>query len=204
MNIYLCVVGQLMTNCFLVENEETKEVLIVDPGDGAGKISKTIREKGDRPVAILLTHAHFDHIGAVEELRRRFEGIPVYIGEHETELLKDGSLNNPFGSSEGITPDYCVKDGEVLQLGGMTMKVLHTPGHTAGSVCYYFEEEKILLAGDTLFFRNYGRTDFETGSEEDMIRSLRRLLTELPEDVQVLPGHDRMTNIGYEKAVKGF
>ena len=173
MNIYVCVVGELMTNCYLIENEKTHETLVVDPGASAHKIAGTLMNKGLRPVAILLTHAHNDHFDGVDGLRKRYSDLPVYIGELETDLLADGTLNNP-------------------------------PGHTAGSVCYYFEQEKILVAGDTLFFRSYGRTDLATGSDQDMFDSLAKLLTGLPEDVQVLPGHGRTTTIGYEKAVKGF
>jgi glyoxylase-like metal-dependent hydrolase (beta-lactamase superfamily II) len=160
--------------------------------------------KGLRPVAILLTHAHNDHFDGVDGLRKRYGDLPVYIGELETDLLADGTLNNPFGDSEGLTADHTVRDGQILELAGLTLKVIHTPGHTAGSVCYYFEQEKILVAGDTLFFRSYGRTDLATGSDQDMFDSLAKLLTGLPEDVQVLPGHGRTTTIGYEKAVKGF
>lgn len=203
MTIYVCVVGELMTNCYLIVNEETKETLIVDPGGSASKIAGAVKQKDLKPVAILLTHAHNDHFGAVENLKKRYE-IPMYIGELETKLLADGTLNNPFGDSVGLVPDHTVKDGQILELAGLKMRVIHTPGHTSGSVCYYFEEEKILVAGDTLFFQSYGRTDLATGSDEAMFRTLEMLLTELPEDVQVLPGHGRTTNIGYEKAVKGF
>lgn len=204
MKTRVCVVGELMTNCILVKNEDTGEILITDPGDHAPRIVRAAREMGGKPAAILLTHAHSDHIGAVEELRRIYEGIPVYIGEDDTKLLADGSLNNPFGESIGITADHTVADGQVLELAGLTMKVLHTPGHTKGSVCYYFEKEKVLLAGDTLFFRSYGRTDLPTGCAEDMYGSLERLLTELPGDVLVIPGHGRKTTIGSERMVEGF
>lgn len=204
MNIYVCIVGELMTNCYLIENEKTHETVIVDPGASAHKIAGTLMNKGLHPVAILLTHAHNDHFDGVEGLRERYGELPVYIGELETDLLADGTLNNPFGDSEGLTADHTVSDGQILELAGLTMKVIHTPGHTAGSVCYYFEQDKILVAGDTLFFRSYGRTDLATGSDRDMFDSLAKLLTGLPEDVQVLPGHGRTTTIGYEKAVKGF
>ena len=182
----------------------THETLVVDPGASAHKIAGTLMNKGLRPVAILLTHAHNDHFDGVDGLRKRYSDLPVYIGELETDLLADGTLNNPFGDSEGLTADHTVRDGQILELAGLTLKVIHTPGHTAGSVCYYFEQEKILVAGDTLFFRSYGRTDLATGSDQDMFDSLAKLLIGLPEDVQVLPGHGRTTTIGYERAVKGF
>ncbi|MDO4803622.1 MAG: MBL fold metallo-hydrolase [Lachnospiraceae bacterium] len=204
MKIRICVVGELMTNCILIQNEETGEILITDPGDNAGRIVKAVKDAGGKPVAILLTHAHNDHTGAVEELRRIYDGIPVYIGEHETDLLSDGERSNPFGESTGITADVTVQEGQVLELAGLSMKVLHTPGHTAGSVCYYFEKEKVLIAGDTLFFRGYGRTDLDTGSPEEMDKSLERLFTELLGDVVVFPGHGRKTTIGSERTVYGF
>ena len=204
MNIYVNVVGELMTNCYIIENEETKEVLIVDPGDDASGIAESIEERGEKPVAILLTHAHSDHIMAVPSLREIYSGLPVYIGEIEVPLLADGERNNPFGTSEGMTADHTVKEGDILDLAGFAIKVLHTPGHTAGSVCYYFEEEKVLAAGDTLFYHSYGRTDLPTGSGKAMFFTLKRLIHELPEDVQVLPGHGRATTIGFEKKVKKF
>ena len=203
MKIYVCVVGELMTNCYIIENEETKEVLIVDPGDNASSIIESIEGREEKPVAILLTHAHSDHIMAVPELRKKYD-LPVYIGEIETALLEDGARNNPFGSSEGMKADHTVKDGDELTLAGLTMKVIHTPGHTAGSVCYYFEKEKVLAAGDTLFYHSYGRTDLPTGSGKAMFFTLKKLLNELPGDVEVLPGHGRGTTIGYEKKVKKF
>ena len=116
-------------------------------------------------------------------------------------LLANLVVAHPIDACEEVD---VLSDGQILELAGLTMKVIHTPGHTAGSVCYYFEQEKILVAGDTLFFRSYGRTDLATGSDRDMFDSLAKLLTGLPEDVQVLPGHGRTTTIGYEKAVKGF
>ena len=114
MNIYVNVVGELMTNCYIIENEETKEVLIVDPGDDASGIAESIEERGEKPVAILLTHAHSDHIMAVPSLREIYSGLPVYIGEIEVPLLADGERNNPFGTSEGMTADHTVKEGDIL------------------------------------------------------------------------------------------
>ena len=201
MELGFCRVGPLMTNCYMLHDD--KRCLIVDPGDDAPGIVESIEARGEKPVAILLTHAHSDHILAVPELRAKYD-IPVYIGEIETALLEDGTRNNPFGSSEGMKADRTVKEGDVLTLAGLTFKVIHTPGHTAGSVCYYFEKEKILAAGDTLFYQSYGRTDLPTGSDKAMFFTLRRLLSELPGDVEVLPGHGRGTTIGYEKKVKKF
>lgn len=205
MKIYAIQVGEIYTNCYLILNEDTREVIIVDPGDDAERISEKIRELEGRPVAVFLTHGHYDHILAVNDLREAYPAIEVYIGEKDAAMLKDDSLNcTCYGTRILVEPDHLVREGTVIDLAGFHCTVMHTPGHTAGSVCYYYEDQHVLFAGDTLFYRSYGRTDLPTGSNREMVTSLVRLLTELPEDVTVLCGHDRSTTIGYEKKVKGL
>lgn len=205
MKIYAIQVGEIYTNCYLILNEDTREIIIVDPGDDAERISEKIRELEGRPVAVFLTHGHYDHILAVNDLREAYPAIEVYIGEKDAAMLKDDSLNcTCYGTRILVEPDHLVREGTVINLAGFHCTVMHTPGHTAGSVCYYYEDQHVLFAGDTLFYRSYGRTDLPTGSNREMVTSLVRLLTELPEDVTVLCGHDRSTTIGYEKKVKGL
>lgn len=199
------VLGVMRTNCYLAVNSETKEGFIVDPADQADRISRRIGELGMKPVAVLLTHGHFDHIGATEELQRTY-GIPVIAHEGEQELLENPSLNlsGSFGGALSVKADQFVKEKEELTLAGCRILVLHTPGHTCGGCCYYLPEEEVLFSGDTLFFESIGRTDFPAGDAGALSRSLKRLAQELPETTAVYPGHDMQTDIGHEKRYNPF
>jgi hydroxyacylglutathione hydrolase len=194
------VLGNVATNCYFLMNPQTKDLLVVDPGDEADRIQEKIAALAGKPVAILLTHGHYDHMLAADAIRRKYE-IPVYIHEKEEALLEDSMLNlsGYWSSSYSMKADHLVKEGDVLQLAGYEIQVLHTPGHTAGSACYYFPREKVLISGDTLFCQSYGRTDFPTSSPRDMQNSVGRLLKEIPEDVAVYPGHEMSTSIAMEK-----
>ncbi len=194
------VVGPIQTNVYFYSDEDTKEAVIVDPGDEAEKLKGLIAKHGLKPVAVLLTHGHFDHILAADSLREAY-GIPVYACEKEQALLADPQLNHShlFGPPLRLAADKWVKDGDVLPLAGFQLRVLETPGHSAGSCCYYDEENGMLFSGDTLFRESYGRTDLPTGSEEAIVRSVQRLLNELPADTQVFPGHMSFSTIAYER-----
>ena len=175
-------------------------MLVVDPGDSAGMLAGKIREGGYQPKAILLTHGHFDHAMAAEELAGMF-GIQIYAHEAEKETLGQPQLNVSamLGRRDAYHADVFVKDGEVLGLAGMELKVLHTPGHTEGGCCYYLEKEKALFSGDTLFCQSVGRTDFPRGSMSQLVRSIKGKLMPLPDDVKVYPGHMSATTIGMER-----
>ncbi len=194
------VLGMLGTNCYFIENEETDEVVIVDPADDAGAIKNWCRSNRKRPAAILLTHGHYDHILAAEELRRAFS-VKIYAAEAEKALLEDASMNLSAAWSRPVTlkADEFLKDGDVLSMAGTDIEVIATPGHTAGGVCYYVREAGVVLSGDTLFAGSYGRTDFPTSSMSELARSVRERLLTLPEDTRVCPGHGEGTTIGYEK-----
>ena len=194
------IVGSVCTNCYLLVNHKTGELLVVDPGDQAQLIEKQIEKTGAKPVAVLLTHGHFDHAGAAEELADKYQ-ISIYAYEAEKETLEDPGLNlcGMIGEHKVYHADIFVKDEEVLNLAGFSIRVFFTPGHTIGGCCYYIADEKILFSGDTLFQESVGRTDFPRGSASDLIRAIREKLMPLPDDVTVYTGHDESTLIGYER-----
>lgn len=194
------IVGPVCTNCYLLVNHKTGELLVVDPGDQAQLIEKQIEKTGAKPVAILLTHGHFDHAGAAEALADKYQ-ISIYAHEVERETLEDPGLNlcGMIGEHKVYHADIFVKDEEVLNLAGFSIRVFLTPGHTIGGCCYYIADEKILFSGDTLFQESVGRTDFPRGSASDLIRAIREKLMPLPDDVTVYTGHDESTLIGYER-----
>lgn len=201
MRINRLVVGPVSTNCYIVSNEETKETFIIDPGEEAERIEQKLQEEQLDLKAILLTHGHFDHMMAVNELLEKHQ-IEVYIGEHEQELLGDpyqncsGSMmNRPYITKANKT----LKDNDVLELAGMTIKVLYTPGHTSGGVCYYLEAENVLFSGDTVFCQSVGRSDLPTGNGRVLQESIRKKIVPLPEDMQIFPGHGDSTILSYEK-----
>lgn len=198
-------VGQIMTNCYLVSNEETKELVIIDPGDQADLLARKIDESGAKPMAILLTHGHFDHVLAVNELAEQYQ-IPVYAHENEKKQLHSTAVEffPHLGRSGEIRVDHFISGEPLLKLAGFEIKVFMTPGHTQGGVCYYFEKEGLLFSGDTLFFGSIGRTDFPGGSYKDLIQSVETKLFPLPEDVVVYPGHNNATSIGFEKQNNPF
>ena len=194
------IVGPVCTNCYLLVNHKTGELLVVDPGDQAQLIEKQIEKTGAKPVASLLTHGHLDHAGAAEELADKYQ-ISIYAHEAERETLEDPGLNlcGMIGEHKVYRADVFVKDEEVLNLAGFSIRVFFTPGHTIGGCCYYIADEKILFSGDTLFQESVGRTDFPRGSASDLIRAIREKLMPLPDDVTVYTGHDESTLIGYER-----
>ncbi|MCD8082389.1 MAG: MBL fold metallo-hydrolase [Clostridiales bacterium] len=195
------VLGSVGTNCYLVFHEKTREAVIVDPADQSERIQKKVSELDIRPTAILLTHGHFDHIMAAEDVRKTYR-CPLYASEAETKLLADDRLNlSGYMGSRGLSlrADQTVRDGQTLDLIGFQWRVIATPGHTAGSVCYYIESEHVLLSGDTLFCQSLGRTDFPTGSSRQIVDSIVKRLFVLPDDTMVYSGHGEQTTIGFEK-----
>lgn len=205
LEIKMMVLGPCQTNCFFLINEDTKEVLIVDPADRAQRIIDWIKSEQLKPVAILLTHGHFDHIMGIEGIKKEY-GIPVYASQDEVDVLAKPHINvsTMMGARISMEADILFKDGDVLELAGMKLKVIATPGHTIGSVCFYIEEEKMLISGDTLFEASVGRTDFPTGSSRQLVESIKTRLFILPDDTSVFPGHGGMTSIGYEKTHNPF
>lgn len=200
-----CVLGPVYTNCYIAKNKETGEALIIDPADSPSKIELKVNAMGARPVTVLLTHGHFDHIMGVEAVREKYQ-IPVYACRQEEEMLREPSVNmtDQMGKSCSIRPDVFLDDLQVFEAAGFSIQMIHTPGHTKGSCCYYLKEEGVLFSGDTLFCGSVGRTDFPGGSASQIRDSLHRLLAALPDDTSVYPGHDTSTTIGYEKRYNPF
>lgn len=199
------VLGMVSTNTYLVKNQDTGELLIIDPADEAGRIQEKIRQMEGKPAAILLTHGHFDHMMAADELRTVYD-IPVYACRQEEELLKNSryNLSASWASPHVMEADRYLEDGDVFQIAGFEIHMLYTPGHTGGSCCYYLPQEAVLFSGDTLFAGSVGRTDFPTSSGADIRKSLQRLLAQLPGDTRVCPGHGEETTIAYEKRYNPF
>lgn len=193
-------VSECYTNCYICMNKDTKEGFIVDPGDDELKISVNVSRLEMIPKAILLTHGHFDHIGAVNQLKERYN-IPVIIGAKEEKVLTDSRMNlsSMFGEPVKVNGDKFLEDGENFQVAGFDIQYVLTPGHTPGSGCFYIEEEQVLFSGDTLFQASRGRTDFPGGSESDIIKSIKNKLLVLPGETEVYPGHMNITNIDSEK-----
>ena len=159
-----------------------------------------------KPVAVLLTHGHFDHLSAADAVGKRY-GIKVYAGNEERLVMNSSSYNLslPF-TGEGMTfeADEYFKPGEELDFAGFRIETIPVPGHTIGSVCYYFEEQKVLFSGDTLFAGSVGRSDFPTGNAGQLIRAIKSGLMSLPDDVKVYPGHGESTTIGCERVNNPF
>lgn len=200
------VVGPVMTNCYFAVNEDTNEMLVIDPGDSAKQLIDKIKESALKPAAVLLTHGHFDHAWAAKEVAEEFS-VPVYAEEHEKETLLSPEINLcGMMGQRGVVfhADVYVKDEDTLDLAGFSVKVLHTPGHTKGGCCYYIEKEQALFSGDTLFCQSVGRTDFPGGSASVLIRSIEEKLLPLPGQTKVYPGHNETTTIGYERQYNPF
>lgn len=196
-------VGPVITNCYFVWDDEAGKMIVIDPGADAQFLEKCIDETGAFPAAILLTHGHYDHIGALSELRDHYN-IPVYVHELEVPMIKDGSLNLGGVRYELKEDDVIIHDGDELDIAGLHIRVIHTPGHTPGGVCYYLKDRGVLFSGDTMFRYSWGRTDFPGGSEDAIMHSIRTKLLPLPEDTVVYPGHEGATVIADERKIHGY
>ena len=203
MDIKTLVLGEISTNCYLVCNRDTKECVIIDPADEADVIKKAIEELSAAPKAVLLTHGHYDHIGAAEELKKYFN-IKIYANELEQEVLNSSykNLSEIMGSHAlSIDADEYLTDGHVLELAGLRIKAVSTPGHTKGGVCYIISlaKEQAVFSGDTLFQGSVGRYDFPTSDGNALFQSIKEKLLCLDESMKVYPGHGPTTSIGEEK-----
>jgi len=201
MEIKVLPLGDIQVNCYLVSTE--KSALVVDPGFYSQKVEEFLKENSHKERMILLTHAHFDHIGGAELLREN-TGVNIAIGEKENAFLSDPAVNLSGLLSAPLKPfsaDISLKDNETLNIGDLKIKVIHTPGHTSGSVSYLIDD--VLFSGDTLFNSSIGRTDFPTGDFAVLSQSIKKLY-ELDGEITVLSGHGEATNLNYEKMYNPF
>lgn len=199
-------VGPLQCNCSIIGDEQTREAMVIDPGDEIEGILHILRQEKLTLKQIVITHAHIDHVGGAMKLKAA-TGAPILMNQNDYELLKmlDSQAEWVGMKSPGaVKIDESVSHSRVLKVGQISSSVMHTPGHTEGSICLYFPEEKKLIAGDTLFAGSIGRTDFPGGSMEKIMRSLHHQVLALPDDIEVTPGHGPQTTIGEERETNPF
>jgi hydroxyacylglutathione hydrolase len=206
MDVRMLTVGPVQENCFIARKDGAREALVIDPGDEPERIIELIDELDVSVEAILITHTHFDHVGAVAPLARH-TNAPVWCPQLETQVLADIMSYVPwpgFGPFESYDADHTVSGGEKLELAGLEIDVIFTPGHSPGHVSYSIGDEKALFSGDVLFQGSVGRTDLPGGDWPTLARSIAGLLDALPEDTQVFPGHMGLTTLGRERATNPF
>lgn len=199
MEIITLPLGALNTNCYIVYNEK-KDCLIFDPADNSDEIIRTVEAHDLTVKGILLTHSHYDHIGALEEVSKHFN-LPVYMSEQESDWLLDPTKNGSIRFIEVITADVervYVGEGE-LSIGEFDLKILHTPGHSPGSLSYIFENDMFIISGDVLFNKGVGRTDLYGGNTEAVMHSIKEKLFNLNLEYDVYPGHGMPTTLLEEK-----
>jgi hydroxyacylglutathione hydrolase len=199
-------VGMLQCNCSIFGDEQSREALVVDPGDDVARILEVVERHGLTVKAIVITHAHIDHIGGAQKLKQA-TGAPVYMNPDDAELqemldVQAGWLG--MRPPEQVEIDAPAKDGDKLVVGTTEFHVLHTPGHTQGSISLWIPSERKLVVGDTLFRESIGRTDLPGGDGRQILRSIRDKLVPLPDDTVVIPGHGYNTTIGHEKQFNYF
>ncbi len=206
LDVEMLTVGQIAENCFLFRKEGSDRALIVDPGEEPDRILAAVEQMGATVEAILLTHCHFDHIGAVAPVAKA-TGAPVYCPEIEVRLLADIMAFVPwegFGPYESYQADERVKGGEKLELAGLELDVIFTPGHSPGHVTYSVPEENAIFSGDVLFQGSVGRVDLPGGDGPTLMRSIGSLLESHPDETTVYPGHMGITTLGAERASNPF
>jgi glyoxylase-like metal-dependent hydrolase (beta-lactamase superfamily II) len=199
-------VGPLQCNCSVVGDEESREALVIDPGDEIDEVLARVRRHGLTVKQIIITHAHIDHVGGAMKLKQA-TGAPILLNQNDTALLKmvdEQAAWVGMAPPGTVTIDADLADAATLRAGKLAATVIHTPGHTQGSVCLYFELEKKLIAGDTLFAGSIGRTDLPGGSFQKIMKSLHERVLALPDETLVVPGHGPLTTIGKERVSNPF
>lgn len=199
-------VGLLQCNCTVLGDEEAGEAIVIDPGAEISRIFSLLTERRLRLKQILITHAHIDHVGGAMKLKR-LTGAPILLNENDLPLLK--MMDQQAGwlgveTPEVAPPDASLNEGMQVGLERYPAQVIHTPGHTQGSVCLHFAPLKMVIAGDTLFYGSIGRTDLPGGDGRQILDSIHTKLLALPEETTVIPGHGRSTSIGEERAMNPF
>lgn len=200
------VVSPCQTNCYYFYKEGSEEAVVVDPGDRGNDIYAKLASEGLSVAGILITHGHFDHMMGAEDLRD-FSGAKIYAYEKEQEILEDSykNLTQKWGiGNYTLKPDEYVKAGAVLEMGGFSIKVLPTPGHTIGGCSFYLEEQEACFCGDTVFQLSIGRCDLPTGSQSQLIRGVQEQILPLPDETTLFPGHGDTTTVGFERVHNPF
>ena len=206
MEVRSFTVGVVQENCYLFRREGSERALIVDPGDEAPKLLNAIDALGLRLEGILLTHTHFDHVGAVAPVARA-TGAEVWVPELEKGVLADIMRYVPFpgiGPFESYDAEHTLRGGEALELAGFEIEVLFTPGHSPGHVSFSIPDERVIFSGDVLFQGSVGRVDLPGGDWSTLLESIRSLIDSLPEETTVYPGHMGITTLGAERATNPF
>ena len=199
-------VGMLQCNCSIFGDEQTREALVIDPGDEIARVLEMLARHGLKVKAIVITHAHIDHIGGAQKLKQA-TGAPVYMNQNDRELQKMLDVQAAWlgtRAPEQVEIDVEAKEGDCLAIGAAEFHVLHTPGHTQGSIALWIPSERKLVAGDTLFRDSIGRTDLPGGNGRQILRSIHDKLLPLPDETVVIPGHGENTTIGREKQFNYF
>ncbi len=200
------VVGPLLCNCSILGDETSREAIVVDPGDDISRIVATLARHQLTLKQIVVTHAHIDHIAGAQQLKR-LTGAPIFYNQLDLPLVKMMDLQAGWlgiATPEVAPPDADLADNQLVAITGISATVLHTPGHTQGSSCLFIPDQKLLIAGDTLFAGSIGRTDLPGGNTKQLLQSVNDRLLTLPDDTKVLPGHGPATSIGEERENNPF
>jgi len=206
MQITTIIVGPFAVNCYLLVCPQTKEAVIIDPGDDAERLVNTLHEQRIQTIRALITHAHLDHIGGLSDLASEFAvDISLHPADHSLyQRLPDQGFRFGRHFQKPPTVTHLLHEGDWVSLGKTALRVIHTPGHTPGGICFLAEKDKILFTGDTLFAGSIGRTDLEGGNESTLLHSIHSKLLSLPDDMVVYPGHGPETTIGGERRSNPF
>ncbi len=200
--------GDFMTNCYTVYNAVTRDAVLIDPACNARFLNNILVNEQLNCVAILLTHGHYDHIGALPELMELVgHKVPIYASAEEEDVLNDPRKNLSTmlsGQMVTVKPDILLQDDQEIELLDTKLRCFLVPGHTKGGMCYYFAENGMLFSGDTLFARSIGRSDFPTGDGIKLVKSIKEKLMTLPDETIVYPGHNERTTIGKERNANPF
>ena len=207
LKVYPMSLGMYQTNCYILSNGD--KAIIVDPGDEATKIITYLETNGLRPVAIFVTHGHFDHIGAVKEVQAKYE-IPIYAHQDEMQYFTDSKYNSSWKSGrppieiQDLSAFKFISEDQIIEVLDQKIDVRHVPGHSLGSLAFYFKDAGIVIAGDALFKGSIGRTDLFNGNFEQLIKSIETKLFTLPDSTVVYTGHGPATTIADEKRTNPF